>query len=336
MRWTGGSGDAGSPVRAGDSMTRLIDYTFDGPWLTYVDERQLSAPLRQKLDRGRRAGNPPVHRGTDRSGGSGVLLGAAGALGSIVLIALILTGTGPLVVRGVVLATVVTAVGAAVWWSARSTTSLTASDRRDVAAATKRLYVPDSSAAPALQVDSFDEFPVPELIARAVELRDSIADSPAWQSGYLASHRLRLDLDAELDQIIQHALRMECVAGPLAEPVGDSATATTTRQATEYVRTSLEWVWAGLVSRVSALTAYHAHLGELETELINAGIAERTAGAGVDIAELIAAAAGAELAADHLAGLGEEVRAMALAINEIVETLNGDLGTLAALSVPQL
>ncbi|WP_306360020.1 hypothetical protein [Nocardia sp. CC227C] len=313
-------------------MTRLIDYTFDGTWLTYVDERQLSARLRQRLGERRAAGYPPVHQGIARGNDAAVVLGAVGVLGSSVLMLLFLTGTGPLWLRGVVLAAVVAAAGAAVRRGARSTVSLTARDRRDVAAATRRLYVPDPSDDRALRADSAEAFPIPDLIARAVELRDSIAASPAWQSGYLLSHRMRLDLDAELDEIIQHALRLECASGPLADPVGDSAAATTARRAAENTHASLTRVWTGLVSRVSALTAYRAHLAELQAELTNAEIAERTVGVGLDITELMAVATDAELAAGHIEGLREEVRATALAINEIVETLNGDLDTLAALS----
>ncbi|WP_280359439.1 hypothetical protein [Nocardia otitidiscaviarum] len=315
-------------------MTRLIDYTFDGTWLTYVDERQLSAQLRQRLEQRRAAGYPPVHQGITGGGDPVVVLGAAGVLGAGALL-LLLIGMGPLWLWGLVLAAAAVAAGATLRRTVRSTVSLTAGDRRAVAAATKRLYVPDPSDDRGLRGDPIEAFPVPELIARAVELRDSIADSPAWQSGYLMSHRLRLDLDAELDAIIQHALRVECASRPLTDVVGDSTTATTARQATENAHAALARVWTGLVARVSALTAYRAHLAELQAELTNAEIAERTVGVGLDITALMAVATDAELAADHIDGLRVEVRATALAINEIVETLNGDLNTLAALSAPR-
>ncbi|WP_157533817.1 hypothetical protein, partial [Nocardia otitidiscaviarum] len=119
-------------------MTRLIDYTFDGTWLTYVDERQLSAQLRQRLEQRRAAGYPPVHQGVTGGGDSVVVLGAAGVLGAGALL-LLLIGTGPSWLWGLVLAAAVVAAGATLRRTARSTVSLTASDRRAVAAATRRL-----------------------------------------------------------------------------------------------------------------------------------------------------------------------------------------------------
>ncbi|NNH73214.1 hypothetical protein HLB23_25720 [Nocardia uniformis] len=316
----------------------MVDYTVDRAWVTYVDEHALPARLRQTLATRRDAGSAPIHQGAGRARGLSGNRAAWYALGAVLLVPLLIVGSGPLWYPMVGLAA--TALGAiavtqlVARGAARPDTTLSAADRRKIAAATRRLFLPDLAEDAPLPPDTTEGFPVAELIARAIALRGGIADSPAWQSSYLDSHRMRLDLDSELDQIIGHALWLHSAAGQLDAPVGGSMTTAAAARGIESSRASLSRAWTALVSRVGALAAYRAHLGELETELGNAEIAGRTVGVELDIAELEAATANAEQAVEHIDGLRDEAAALALAINEIIDALNGDLDTLAALGVP--
>jgi len=93
------------------------------------------------------------------------------------------------------------------------------------------------------------------LVVAATRAAERIARSPAWRSGRLDEHRVRLDVAKELDQIDEQAFRIASaryegstgglpIAKPVADPVVDQA-------------------WDALLTRVAALTCYAESLDGL-------------------------------------------------------------------------
>lgn len=309
---------------------RLVDYSLNGRRLTYVNDQVLPSELRMSL---------LAHRAAT---GAGSAAGNA-QVWAVCTVALL----GGLGVAGVLgwawygwLAAVMVFAGAA-GYARRSggqakRPALTTGDRQLIAAATRHLMVPTPDPSVSLSATASEELPVAELIARAIAVRGRIAGSPAWRSEFLALHRTRFEPDREVDEIIQHALQLRCVTEQLdTSPVtGDSPVATAVRRTAANTRGPLAAVWDSLVARLAALTRYSDHLEQLDRELANADVARRALGVDQDVTDLIINTVDNEQAVEHIQAMTEEAEALTAAINDLVETLNGDINTLVAFASP--
>ncbi|WP_127946122.1 hypothetical protein [Rhodococcus spongiicola] len=180
--------------------------------------------------------------------------------------------------------------------------------------------------------EPFGEKRVRMLIAGVLDLTRSIPKTKSWHSRYLEAHRVQLNLREEARQVVQHAIALRRTIVKLGpQPTGTSSAATVAIRAFDVAREPLDIVWDRLFQRVRVLDDYYNHLLALDRELEHAEAAKRALAVDDEIAELLTNAVGDELAAKHLTHLSGEAHALAGAINELVEALNGDLQTLMAL-----
>ncbi|NUS43916.1 MAG: hypothetical protein HOQ24_09535 [Mycobacteriaceae bacterium] len=288
-----------------------MDYTLQGRRLVYVDEQALSGKLRDTLTRRREAGLPAVYQG----GAHARAVHPGPVVAAAVVVPLLIAGVFGWAWYGWLLAAaalVPLAGYAARLLSTPDPLVLTARDREQIAAATHFLLLPVPDADSRLPEPAVGHFPVAELIAGAIALRDRISRSPAWQSSYLDTHRVLFNPDTELDRVIQHALQLHCAAEQLnSAPRGSG-------------RDPLAALWGSLAARVASVTDYSRHLRELELELAGVESARRAMDLDHNMAQLLANSAEDEQSAATLHDLQDST----LILHELLTTLNSDLNAL--------
>ncbi|MEV0947852.1 hypothetical protein [Rhodococcus sp. NPDC049939] len=174
---------------------------------------------------------------------------------------------------------------------------------------------------------------IDQLLAAAIGISDAIPETGAWSTKYLDAHRVQLNLDEEREQIVQHCLALRIATDRLgSKPVGESAAAKTARDAFAATRKPLDLVWNRLTERVAVLEEYLESLVALDLELEHAETARRALSVDDEIGALLENAVGDEFAAEHMRDLRDQTRAITAAINELVESLDGNLQTLLTFS----
>jgi hypothetical protein len=170
------------------------------------------------------------------------------------------------------------------------------------------------------------------LMSHALDLTEEIPEKQSWSSTYLDVHRFQFDPTTEAHQIIEHALAIRIATDHLGEPpVGTSDIAMAAKAAFEQSQRPLNSVWDKLVQRVSTLEEYVDDLRALDNELANVASAVRAFDLDDQFGELLTNAVGDEFAANHLRTLSDDARGLSTAMNDIINSLNGDLQTLMAL-----
>ncbi|AOW93333.1 hypothetical protein BFN03_13585 [Rhodococcus sp. WMMA185] len=174
---------------------------------------------------------------------------------------------------------------------------------------------------------------IDRLLAVAIGISNAIPETRAWGTEYLDTHRVQLNLVEEREQIVQHCLALRIATDRLgSEPAGKSAAARTAQRAFAVTRKQLDLVWTRLTERVAVLNEYLDSLIALDSELEHYEAARRALSVDDEIGALLANAVGDEVSAEHMRDLRDQTRAVTAAINELVESLDGNLQTLLAFS----
>ncbi|WP_027507180.1 hypothetical protein [Rhodococcus sp. UNC23MFCrub1.1] len=170
------------------------------------------------------------------------------------------------------------------------------------------------------------------LAAETHQLTRDIRASDSWRDPLLlAAHHNQFNPKVEEQRILDHIAGLYRAFTKLGDkPRGSTAGAVTASEAYTAAATPLESVLDTVIARVTALRRYRRDLRALDTELEHARTARRVLELDEDTVELFANAVGNEFATRHLDSLSEQTRVMGAAINELVESLNGNLRTLAA------
>lgn len=250
--------------------------------------RALPAPLEAKLANRAAAGLPPI--GLDHPRGhvwQRVVLPSACFAGLDAIGALVAAGAGhPILAIGAAVLFVPFAALAllAGQWARRDPLRLTTAERREIHKASRW-------ESHQLWTGPLAHCRERALIVAALRAAQRIARSPAWRSGRLDEHRVRLDVGAELDQIDEQAYRIATarysgssgglpVEGP-PNPAVDQA-------------------WEAAITRVAALTAYAESLDGLARQQ---ALELQRLGDPVRDAALMGGAARDEIALDNIAAL---------------------------------
>ncbi|MEV0032726.1 hypothetical protein [Nocardia sp. NPDC050793] len=299
------------------SAPRTIDYTLLGRKLMFVDEFALEPGLRRKLADRRAAGYPPAHRGTgpgereESTAWAGLAIAGATAAPFLIAGGLGWTWLGWLLGFGV---PIVVAIVCGRLIGARNRLGLSAAERQAVAVATRYLVLPSADPPDSSALETGAE----EIVGRAWVVCRRIMGSGAWASGYLDTHRTRLDPAAELDSVIQHALHLHCVARHL-------------RSARTGARAPIDAGWRSLCDRVTALAEYSVHLDQLAAELSCAdSVAAESIEADSAVVQVHLNTVADEFAAAGIRQLQEEADDVGVVIGELVATLDRDLAVVTS------
>lgn len=150
------------------------------------------------------------------------------------------------------------------------------------------------------------------LIQRAKRAQDEIRGSEVWSTNFFDSHRVRIGLDEEVQEIATRLRRLTSIAHG-AHTVGDSA-----RQVVE-----------STTARVVALEEYRTQVLECDRELKRLAAAETTEHNTDRLTDLLASTGADRSQIDNLGALAGGARAAAEAIRETLELMSGTAAVLA-------
>ena len=153
-----------------------------------------------------------------------------------------------------------------------------------------------------------------QLVREAAKIAARIANSRAWTSSYLDHHRARLDLGAELDRIDEQAFQLARTQVDLAS--APAASAGLTRYAD-----ALAPVWVAAVDRVAALLRYADHVAELDRQLAELALLDRTE---QQVGRLIGGSVQDEFSTDQLRQLTGELGYLQIAVRDTTLMLQSD------------
>lgn len=144
----------------------------------------------------------------------------------------------------------------------------------------------------------------PEISAARVAAVSShrILTNPAWSTRYLDTHRVRLDVDEELAQIIDGAHELDT----LRRRLGQRAAAADQRSWDINVQ-ALDSLADGIAERARALNSYATAVTQINHQLRRAEQLRHELSIGDEIADLIARRAGDGVAAEHTHILAKEL-----------------------------
>ncbi|MGH4000750.1 MAG: hypothetical protein ACRDTJ_25180 [Pseudonocardiaceae bacterium] len=150
------------------------------------------------------------------------------------------------------------------------------------------------------------------LILRAERAERAIKDSEVWSTNFFDSHRVRIDLTQEVDEIIDRLRQLVSITGGSAR-MG--------RQADHVVKSTTE--------RVEALETYRDQVLVCERDLKRLAAAETEEYNADRLTDLLAGTGADQSQIDNLSALSNEARAASEAIRETLQIMSGTIAELA-------
>lgn len=151
-------------------------------------------------------------------------------------------------------------------------------------------------------------------IDRATTACEQIRSHPVWESALFDSHRVRVDLDAELSAITSRLRRLVSVDH-----------FTEGRESKKMTAAVLASTW----DRIRALEAYQVQVLEAQAACDRLRRAEASEAAVDRLGDLMAATGADALQVDHLGALSAEARAATAALSEVLTMMTSTIGIFA-------
>lgn len=157
-----------------------------------------------------------------------------------------------------------------------------------------------------------------QLMHRAVDAQNMIKSAPVWRDSLFDAHRVRIDLNEELDQIHN---RLRRLTSATAGATGDRAAMKVRRE-----------VLRSTKARVKALEDYQKQVAEADRQYAKLRAAETAEANTSRLTDLLASTGADQSAIDNLTQLTAESRAAAEGIRSVLELMSqtvASLGTTA-------
>lgn len=203
------------------------------------------------------------------------------------------------------------------WWTRRDPLRLSEEDKTEIGDAATAVQSLISAGGAHVEL---------RLALAASTLVDEIRTVPVWESEDLDIGRIRLNLDEQLAGILAHAGELATVRATLGTPAaGSSPQALAAREAHLVSSRWLERVERSLLTRVAALWSYRRHLLELQESLTAGESLDRIHDGDRAIENLLANAAGDDVAASTIDQLATDLTDLRRARESALAELRGEL-----------